>query len=450
MSRRPTPFSRAVLVVAFALILHARGAAEESKPTNALSALAAAKAAPADAFEGAPVTTATPAPKVTVAVADDVETAKLRAAQNEVRGLLNLGASLTDRAEPDFEAAEIAFRQALNSPAAQAEDIKTGLLGLAHMHRKHGELTKAAAIYERYLADYPADERAPDALLELGRTLRDMGVYKLAIARFYSVINSTLKVQGNDFDRYQVLAKTAQFEIAETHFAAGEYDEANKYYTKFRLLDVAPADRARAHFKAADALRREGNLEGAVTALRGFIEQWPDDDHVPEARYLLAVTLRDLKRPHEAFAVALELLKAEKAQANASPKRLLHWQLVTGNQLANEYFEAGDIVSAHTIYSSLLELSPDLSWRLPITYQLALCYERLGIMDRARTSFQSVVDLAGPKPSAQFAELAHMAAWRIQHLDWRDGATRDISAFFDSTTGKQAGITERPKTGATP
>jgi len=373
-------------------------------------------------------------------VPDDTETLKAKAAHHEVQGLLNLGASLTERAQPDFEAAAIAFRQALNSPAARPADVKTALLGLAHMHRKHGDLTKAAAIYERFLADYPADDLAPDALLELGRTLRDMGAYKLAIARFYNVINSTLKVDGNDFDRYQVLAKTAQFEIAETHFAAGEYDEAAKYYTKFRLLDVAPADRARAHFKSADALRREGNLEGAVASLRAFIEQWPDDENVPEARYLLAVSLRDLKRPHEAFAVALELLKAEKAKPNVGPKRLLHWQLVTGNQLANEYFDSGDIVSAHTIYATLLELSPEISWRLPITYQLGLCYERLGIMDRARSSFQSVIDLAGPKPAKQVKELVEMASWRLEHIAWRDRVSQQITAFFDSTTGKQAAI----------
>jgi tetratricopeptide (TPR) repeat protein len=440
----------ATVTATLGLCAIARG--EDAKPAKMLPGLDAAKEAAAPAFAGTPVSTATPttAAKVTVAVQDDVETAKAKAAHNEVRGLLNLGKSLTDRAEPDFEAAEIAFRQALNSPAAQAEDIKTGLLGMGHMHRKHGELTKAAAIYERYLSDYPGDERSPDALLELGRTLRDMGAFKLAIARFYSVINSTLKVQGNDFDRYQILAKTAQFEIAETHFAAGEYDEANKYYTKFRLLDVAPADRARAHFKAADALRRQGNLEGAVTAFRAFIEQWPEDENVPEARYLLTVTLRDLKRPNEAMAVVLELLKAEKERPNSEPKRLLHWQLVTGNQLANEYFESGDIVSAHTIYSSLLELSPDLSWRLPITYQLGLCYERLGIMDRARSSYKSVVDLAGAKPASQFAELAQMAAWRIDHLDWSNKVSRDINSFFDSTTGKQAGMTDRPKASATP
>src|SRR2546430_988213 len=123
------------------------------------------------------------------------------------------------------------------------------------MHRKQGALTKAAAIYERYIKDYPGDERVPDALLDLGRTLRALGIYKLAITRFYSVLNTTLKLPGEGFERYQVLAKTAQFEIAQTHFEAGDFAEAGKFYTRLRLLDLASSDRARAQFMAAYSLR---------------------------------------------------------------------------------------------------------------------------------------------------------------------------------------------------
>src|SRR5690606_4071359 len=150
------------------------------------------------------------------------------------------------------------------------------LLGLAHMHRKQRSLTKAAAIYERYLRDYPADDRVPDALLDLGRTLRDMGAPRLAIARFYSVINSTLKLPTDSgFDHYQTLAKTEQFEVAETHFQTGNFAEANKFFSRLRMLDLAPVDRARAHFKAAYSLHLAEDFDSAVTSLRAFLEQWP-------------------------------------------------------------------------------------------------------------------------------------------------------------------------------
>ncbi len=354
----------------------------------------------------------------------------------DLRGLLKLGVALTERG--DYESAEIAFRQVLKTPKALEPEIKSALIGLARMHRKQGALTKAVAIFERFLKDYPGDDLTPDALLELGRSLRSLGVYKLAIARFYSVINSTLKLPGEGFDRYQLLAKTAQFEIAETHFQAGDFAEAGKYYTRLRLLDLAPADRARAHFKAAYALRLQGNREEAATTLRAYLEQWPEDENVPEARYLLAITLRELNRPQEAFAATLELLRSEKMQVGSDPKRWAYWQRKTGNQLANDFFETGDTINARAIYAGLLELSPDLSWRLPITYQVALCDERLGTNDRARLSYQVIIQAVGEKPAPEFLELATMAKWRLEHLDWRDRVGRQISDFFESTDRKQA------------
>ncbi len=369
--------------------------------------------------------------------------------RDDAASMLKLGDSLTARA--DYSAAEIAYRQVMNSDHASDQDVKSALLGLAQMHRRQGALTKAAAIYERFLKEFPGDERSPDALLELGRTLRSLGVYKSAIARFYNVLNATLKLPGEGLERYQLLAKTAQFEIAETHFQAGEFAEANKFYTRLRLLDLAPVDRARAHFKASYALRLQGNTEGAATALRAFIDQWPDDENVPEARYLLAISLRELNRPQEAFAATLDLLRAEKARVAADPKRWAYWQRRTGNHLANDFFETGDTLNARTIYAGLLELSPEPAWRLPITYQLALCHERLGAYDQARTAYQSVIEAAGAEPSPDVAELVTMSKWRIEHLAWRDKTAQQINAQFGPAE-KQASVptAAEKSTAATP
>lgn len=370
---------------------------------------------------------------VVAAVGPEVKAPKLRDGE-EIQSMLTLGSRLTER--NDYEAADIAFRQVLNARGASDADLKTALLGLAFMHRKQGMLTKAAAIYERYLKDYPDDERIPDALLDLGRTLRALGAHKTAISRFYNVISSTLKLPGEGFDRYQLLAKTAQFEIAETHFISGDYIEANKFFTRLRLLDLAPADRARAHFKAGFALRLQGELAKAVNTLRTFVEQWPDDENVPEARYLLAISLRELKRPQEAFASTLELLRTEKSRIAVDPKRWAYWQRRTGNHLANDFFESGDTLNARAIYAGLLELSTEPTWRLPITYQLALCYERLGMNDRAKSSYQAIVDAGGATPSPDFAELITMSKWRIEHLDWRERLGKQVTSFFDSASSE--------------
>jgi TolA-binding protein len=355
---------------------------------------------------------------------------------DEIRGTLEFGARLTERG--DYEGAEIAYRQILNARDASPAALKMALLGLAHMHRRKGELTKAVAIYEKYLKDYPGDDAAPDALLELGRSLREMGAYNTAIVRFYSVINSTLKLPVGGFTHYQQLAKTAQFEIAETHFEAGEYAEAGKFFSRLRLLDLAPGDRAHAHFMAAYSLYLEGNMDSTVTMLDTFLEQWPDDENVPEARYMLATSLRSLKRPQDAFAATLALLRAEKSKVASNPKRWSYWQRRTGNQLANDFFEDGDIVNAQAIYAGLASLSNDPAWQLPVTYQLGLCYERLGSVDRAHEAYQKIVDGVKDDATANFVELKKLATWRIGELDWHENISHQVAELMVTQTGHLA------------
>ena len=362
--------------------------------------------------------------------------------ERESQGLVNLGNSLTERG--DFDAAEIAFRQVLNQKAPLAE-TKSALLGLAKMHRKQGALTKAAAIYEKYLKEYPSDERVPDALLDLGRTLRAMGATKLAIARFYNVINSTLKLPSEDgFEHYQLLAKTAQFEVAETYFQVGDFAEATKFFSRLRMLDLASSDRARAHFKSAYSQYLLSDYESAVTTLRAFLEQWPSDENVPEARYLLSVSLRNLKRPQDALVATLELLRAEQAHVDADPKRWAYWQRRTGNQLANEFFSSGDIANALHIYQALAALTPELAWKIPATYQVGLCLERLGDTARASATFREVIQLAGPNPSPEIADLVLMAETRLAHVAWRDKVDSQVSTLFDTTTGQKTAVAAPP------
>ena len=342
---------------------------------------------------------------------------------NVIDELIGTANRLSDRAS--YADGEIAFYQVLHNPDATSRQQNSALLGLAHLYRRQGALTKAAAIYERFLKDRGQDDRVPDALLELGRTLRDMSAYNLALNRFYSVINSTLKFSPQGFEHYQLLAKTAQFEIAQTHFAAGDYPEAGKYFLKVRLLDLAPSDQARAFFMAAYSQQLAGESEAAVTTLKSYLADWPEDTNGPEARYLLATTLRQLNRPQEAMAATLDLLKAEHGHGEKDPRRWIYWQRRTGNQVANELFQTGDVFNALEIYQGLAATSKDETWRLPVVYQIALCYERLGQLDEARKAY-------GEVRAGSDAELAKMAGWRLAHLDWRDKTEQQFLSSLDS------------------
>ena len=347
----------------------------------------------------------------------------------EARGLLALGTRLTERG--DYPAAEIAFRQVLQSSDASTAEQQEALIGIARMYRKQGVYPKAAAIYEKFLKEFADDVRRPALLLELGRTLRAMGAYKLALSRFYAVINSTLKLPPDGFEEYQQLAKTAQFEIAETHFESGNYAEAGKFFSRLRLLDLAPIDRARAHFKAGFALQLSGDNENSIRTLRDFLAQWPRDEHAGEARYLLASTLWKLNRRDEALAVTLELFRSEHARAGEDARRWAYWQRRTGNQLANEFFQAGEARNALVIYLGLAGVAPDATWRLPVLYQAALCYERLRAVPQARETYQRILaEMPQENVPADLAEIARMAAWRVEHLARSAQTELKLGAFF--------------------
>jgi len=215
----------------------------------------------------------------------------------------------------------------------------------------------------------------------------------------------------------------------------GNYTEASRFYSRLRLLDLAPVDRAKAHFKAAFSLQLAGDNKGAIALYRSFLEQNADDDNVPEAHYQLATCLNALGRPQEALMETLDLLRTEKSKTAKDPKVWSYWQRRTGNQIANEFYERGNFRSALNIYDTLQGLSQDPAWSLPITYQVALCYERLGITDKAIASYKSIISAAAAVKAddprrEDYADLARMSEWRLKQIDWVHDTERKLDTIL--------------------
>lgn len=355
--------------------------------------------------------------------------------EKELASLLRIGR--IKREQGDFTSAEIAFTQVLAERATREQD-REAILGLARTYRKKADFTKAAASYERFAKEFPGDPELPTVFLELGRTFRALGAYKQAISRFYSVLNSTLKLTEQGGDEYRQLVRTAQYEIAETYFQTGDYLQANRFFSRLKLLDLAPEDRARAHFKSVFALTLSGDHEKAAVGLRSFLDQYPDDENVPEAQYLLSVSLHRLSHNQESLQVTLQLLKAESTRTKKDPRRWQYWQRKTGNQLANEFYENGEFNKALQIYVSLTDLSPEPVWNLPVRYQMGLCYERMRQFDRARECYTAIIERvkdekADPAAHPELSDLAEMAAWRLGQINWQAATDSQLSLIFNSS-----------------
>lgn len=369
-------------------------------------------------------------------LSDPVEAQRLPASHGanaeQIASLLRIGHA--KHAKGDYATAEMSYFQVLAEQAKPEQD-REALLGIARNFRKSGQFTKAGASYERFIKEYPGDSELPLIFLELGRTLRALGAHQQAISRFYNVLNTTLKLPDKGAEYYRQLVRTAQYEIAETYFQVGDYVQANRYFSKLKLLDLAPEDRARAHFKSALALALSGEDEKVVLSLRTYLDLHSENENAPEAQYLLSVSLRKLNRIPESLQATLALLKVESSRTENDPKRLQYWQRKTGNQLANEFYERGEIESALQLYSRLAQLSIEPAWTLSATYQMGLCYERMRHFDRARECYTTIVDTTkitktdGPI-RADLTDIAEMASWRLGQLDWQITTENQISSIF--------------------
>jgi hypothetical protein len=129
-------------------------------------------------------------------------------------------------------------------------------------------------------------------------------------------------------------------------------------------------------------------------------------------------------------------LRSEQSRSAADAKRWSYWQRKTGNQLANEFFQGGDILNALAIYHGLAALSDDPAWRIPVAYQIALCYERLEDPERASKTYHTILDTIGENPSIDIADVARMASARLAYVEWRHQTDTQVTALFDSTTGR--------------
>jgi tetratricopeptide (TPR) repeat protein len=332
----------------------------------------------------------------------------------------------------DMEMAEKFYQKVL---AIQAPDDakKQVLFEMFDAYSSRKVYSKAIAVGERVHQLFPSDPATPELLLKLGKLYRETGAYDLAIARFYNVLNAALRVDQAEFARYQQFSTEAQFEIADTFMDSGDFVQAGRTYTMLDRLDLTPDKKTEAEFQAVYCGFLTGDYAGTVTAAHHFLETNGDSKYAAQSHYILSVALKALGQAQQAADETLTLLRMEKGLEKTDADTWSYWQRKTGNQLANGFYQEGDYLRALTLYQAMAKLSDDPSWQWPVLYQVGLCFERLRLPDRAAEAYHYIQDeakkqlAAGKTLDQDLTELAHMADWRSQHLEWQQGAEAQLS-----------------------
>lgn len=304
-------------------------------------------------------------------------------------------------------------------------------LGLAA--QQAGKTPRAFQIFSQFVHRFSEDPRVPEALYRQGVLQREMGAKQLALSKFYSVLSTSLKLKDEQFGDYEELVLKAQTEIADTHFAFGDYELAADFYKRLLALRTERLDKGLIHYKRIRSLWRGGDTTGLILAAREFISTREDHHELPEVRFLLANSLQKLGRNKQALEEVLTLLKSQQSLASTDPGKWMYWQQRTGNTIANELYQEGDYLSALEIYLNLSKLNTAASWQLPVWYQTGLVYERLQSPQKADAIYRRIVERKGElgeTPSESLKTIVEMAEWRANFLRWQLKAETDTGRLL--------------------
>ncbi len=284
--------------------------------------------------------------------------------------------------------------------------------------------------------------------------------------------------RGNDLEnRLDAESNQAMFEIAETFMDSEDYANAIKFYDRlWRLEQLEDNDRAVVRFnqglahyrRARDTIRKQERIDRTPgnqqipleldydqtpradfakvkEILRGYGTLYPQSHYVPESHYLLALTYEQLNQDEESYLELKKLLNeatfkpelirslemnramGDRDYATINELKAIwnFWKKKTGNYLANKFFENAEFYNAYRIYSSLQDIDPSPSWKVPILYQLALCEEKLGNYVQATETYSSIEDYVNSVQEAR-EDMANneylnfvfgMAKWRREQLE---------------------------------
>jgi tetratricopeptide (TPR) repeat protein len=331
--------------------------------------------------------------------------------------------------------------------SASPESLKQqALLELAMAVKESGDLPRAQQIYAQYLSRWPNDLLVPEILLRQGQLFRDMGMNNLALAKFYSVMTSSLVLKNDKLDYYQRLVLSAQIEIAETHFQLGKYNEAADFFSRLLKQANAALNRPSAQYRLVRSLSALDRSDETVTQGQDFLAHYPDAPEQPEVRFHLALALKRLGRNGEALQQVLTLLQEQKERTKEHPELWAYWQQQAGNEIGNQLYREGDYVRALSVYLALAQLDSQPTWQLPVGYQIGLTYERLAQPEKALQSYQAILQResqVGTNATPGTKALFEMARWRADFVQWQAKAetTRKPRAGTPQTSAGKATAT---------
>jgi len=291
-------------------------------------------------------------------------------------------------AKADREVKEGRIFDAINTleAAVQADPSRTDLrLHLAALEKQRGMWLRSAEQYKAVLAANPANV---DAVLGYGELLLSEYQFRAAAQQFNAALGMKLEPMERDH---------ALVGLGNAQYAVGDYKEAINTY---RLLLARKPDEPTALAFMNIALRKSGDLDGAIEGWRRFLQKQPDiaraKVHLAEAEQTRAAIVR------------------QKAAAEADPNSAAE-QIKLGELLRTQ----PDLEGAVLAFKAALASRPD---DLSIRMSLGAVLRDMGRLREAIEQYTAAThdEALGPLASHNLAYCAHkLGDSRMEVTAWR-------------------------------
>lgn len=317
------------------------------------------------------------------------------------------------------------------------DDLLHALTQLSELYYEQSEYTKAIDMLEQAMAKFPVKAATPERLYRLGEFYRDANLPTRSAEAFFRVINSIVVGGEKSLKRYLHLARLSKFEIARSHYINRDYARALALFDRIELLELSAENHETVLYYKILATLKLPELKAGLELIDTFMKKFPESEFLPELLYSKADVMMKLGEKDTSIALFMRLLDSAQNESDASERQRTFWHQQAGNRLANRFYAEGDYSVALRIYQGMVELNELPSWRIPVIYQIALCFEKMAMHERAQESYlfieQKMKLLDADSLSPALRQIKENAAWRLKLIQWRIDAEEQATSLLSSS-----------------
>lgn len=254
------------------------------------------------------------------------------------------------------------------------------------MHNK----IQAAWAYEVYLEMYPQDPNWERIVLRLGNIYQELNIPDRAIYYYFSLIQRAIAIPPEKLEVYRKYMFFAEMGIANAYIEKKDSAKALEYLEKIKIEGVPEAIVASILYKKAVCAYQSFQYEQAMNTLEDFCNRFENNEHAPEAYYLLSKIYQIKHVKNKLMPHVLKLLQLGQQKRIEQKTYWEDWdrrQKQVAQDVSQYFYDNNEIMDALKIYQALVQLDLRAEWQWPILCKIGLCYERMGLIIKSKAAY---------------------------------------------------------------